>query len=249
MAFLVLPIAGCAVASFAPRQLATPDELRDVKSKTIGDVTVSVAILTDEQARQHFGVDFGKHELQALWMSVRNGSDRRLWFIRSVLDPDYYSSEEAALLVEGEVSRDARPALHQHLRDESIRSQLVPKAITQGFVFLPRVEGGRYVDVRLQADAYLLEDEKQSAGSAATRPPRELRFDFALPLPDGDFDYERLDPRLTYAGQTLPDLSVEELRRTLEHLPCCAASSMTPAVGATSGCITLSCTCAPTTAP
>jgi len=225
---LILTVTGCAT-TFAPDRLATPGELRDVQSKTIGEVALSVAILTDEQARQHFGVDFGGHGLQALWMSVRNGSDRRLWFIRNMLDPDFYSAEEAALLVQGDVPRDARQPLHQYFRDESIRVQLAPQTVSEGFVFLPRVEGGRYVDVRLQGDVYFDDSQQRDAvantGKAPARPARELRFDFALALPDGDFDYERLDPAHAYAGRTLPNLTTDELRGTLERLPCCATDA------------------------
>jgi hypothetical protein len=186
-------------------------------------------MLTDEQAQRHFGVDFGGHGLQALWMSVSNGSDRRLWFIRNMLDPDFYSAEEAALLVQGDIPSDSRPALHQLLRDESIRAQLAPRTISEGFVFLPRVEGGRYVDIRLQGDAY--QEDSQTAGeiTGARAPPpskpRELRFDFALPLPDGDFDYERLDTSRIFGGQSLPNLTLDELRSTLEQLPCCATDA------------------------
>jgi len=209
-----LLVAGCAT-TFQPKPLATPDELHDVQSKVVGDVTVSVAILTDEHAAQHFGADFGKHNLQALWVSVRNGTDRRYWFIRNILDPDFYSAEEAALLLEGDVPRKAVDQLRQHLRDESIRAQLPPQTETEGFVYLPKAEGGRYVDIRLQGDAYL-EDSARAARTADTGTlqeyvPRELRFGFALPLPDGDFDYERLDPTHTYAGQVLPDLRAEQL--------------------------------------
>jgi hypothetical protein len=229
VAVLMLSLAGCATGSFAPERLVTPDELRDVKSETIGDVSVSVSMLTDEQAWQHFGVDLGEHGLQALWMSVRNGSDRRLWFIRNMLDPDFYSAEEAALLVQGDVPKDARQQLHQLFRDESIRAQLAPRTVSEGFVFLPRVEGGRYVDIRLHGDAYLEEAETRGAvaGGMAPQPsrPRELRFDFALPLPDGDFDYERLDTSRIFGGQPLPNLALDELRSTLEQLPCCATDA------------------------
>ena len=226
LAVLTLPLSAGAT-EFAPERLTTPDQLRDVRSKTIGDVSVSVSILTDQQARRHFGVDFARHELQALWISVRNGSDRRLWFIQNTLDPDFYSADEAALLVQGDVPKETRQTVHQYFRDESIRRQLAPKTISEGFVFLPRVEGGRYVDIRLQADAYGEESQRRQAAPASpetapARLPRELRFDFALPLPDGDFDYERLDPTRTYAGRTLPDLTLDELRATLERLPCCA---------------------------
>jgi hypothetical protein len=229
VAVLMLSLAGCATNSFAPERLVTPHELRDVKSKTIGDVTVSVSMLTDEQARQHFGVDFGGHGLQALWMSVSNGSDRRLWFIRNMLDPDFYSAEEAALLVQGDIPSDSRPALRQLFRDESIRAQLAPRTVSEGFVFLPRVEGGRYVDIRLQGDAYLEDTETRGAAAGDVTPPpsrpRELRFDFALPLPDGDFDYERLDTSRIFGGQPLPNLTLDELRSTLEQLPCCATDA------------------------
>jgi hypothetical protein len=225
IALLMLALAGCAT-TFEPQRLVTPDELRDVRSRTVGEVGVSVSILTDEQARRHFGVDLARHDVQALWMSVRNGSERRLWFIRNMLDPDFYSAEEVALLVQGDVPKDARQQLHQLFRDESIRAQLAPRTVTEGFMFLPRVEGGRYVDIRLQGDAYQ-EDSRQrdanaSAGTAAVKAPRELRFDFALPLPDGDFDYERLDTLRIYGNTPLPNLTADELRSTLGQLPCCA---------------------------
>ena len=222
LALLALGVGGCAT-SFEPRPLDTPAAIANLQSRTIGEVTVSAGILTDQQAAEHFGVDFAAHELQALWLGVRNSSDRRLWFIRTVVDPDFYSAEEAALLVQKEVPQGERDRLRQYFRDESIRALLLPHAFTEGYVFLPRVEGGRYVDVRLQGDAYIEASGPPGPGPAA--PPRELRFEFALPLPDGDFDYERLDPGKTYAGVELPDLTLAQLRATLEQLPCCATNA------------------------
>lgn len=220
-ALIAVTFSGCA-ATYRTEPLDLPDDLGDMQSKSVGDVMVSVAVLTDEQAQRHFGVDFAGHELQALWIGVRNGSDRRLWFIRNVLDPDFYSAEEVALLAANDVPGDARGVLHQHLRDESIRALLLPMTITEGFVFLPRVEGGRYIDIRLQGDAYVEGAGKVARAGSPGAPPRELRFEFAVPLPDGDFDYERLDPGKTYGEGTLPTLTLEQLRATLEQLPCCA---------------------------
>lgn len=215
---LALAIAGCAT-SFEPRSVDTPVAPANLQAKSVGNVTVAAGILTDQQTAEHFGVDFAAHELQALWMSVHNASDRRLWLIRNVVDPDFYSADEAALLVRADVPKDHRDHLTQYLRDESIRALLLPHTVTEGFVFLPRVEGGRYIDIRLQGDAYT------EAGGAAGTGPRELRFEFALPLPDGDFDYERLDPGKTYAGVALPDLTLDQLRAALEQLPCCATNA------------------------
>lgn len=227
LAASLLLATGAAAAAQEPSVAPlTAAEVRDVQSRAVGDVMVSVAILTDEQAKARFGVDFKRHELQALWMSVRNGSTRRLWFIRNLLDPDFYSAEEAALLTQDSLRGEARAALHQQFRDASMRALILPGTITEGYVFLPRVEGGRYVDIRLQGDAHTDRVDGDATVPSAEAPlPWELRFEFALPLPDGDFDYERLDPSRTYAGRDLPDLTLADLRSTLEQLPCCTTAA------------------------
>jgi hypothetical protein len=214
-------------ATFAPQRLEVPGGLREVQSKTVDAVTVSVSMLTDEQARRHFGADLEKRNLQALWIRVGNGSDHGLWFIRTILDRDFYSADEAAHLLERDVGRNAREALRLFLRDESMRVFIQPGTISEGFIYLPRVEGGRYVDIRLQADAYAESLAGQPGTRAVGDPPRsrELRFEFGLTLPDGDFDYERLDPGRTYAGRVLQELTAEELRSMLERLPCCASDA------------------------
>jgi hypothetical protein len=113
-----------------------------------------------------------------------------------------------------------------------MRALILPGTITQGYVFLPRVEGGRYVDIRLQGEAEADGKADSGASAKASRAvPRELRFEFALPLPDGDFDYERLDPERTYAGRELPELTLGQLRTALEALPCCAADDAGRAEG------------------
>jgi hypothetical protein len=229
LALLALLLAGgCATAPVEPEAQQAPASPLDVQARTIEGVTVSVAILTDAQAEARFGVDLGQLQLQAVWLSVRNGSGRQLWFIRNVLDPDIYSAEEVAAMATGLPAAE-RDRLRQHLRDQSIRSQLLPGMITEGFVYLPRQEGGRYLDVRLSGDAY---DESAARERAALAGgtmdpglPRDLRFGFAVPLPDGDFDYERLDPVRVHGDRALPDLDKPGLRAALEQLPCCTTNA------------------------
>ena len=201
VAAAALALGACA-SSYEPKPLVLDVELQGVQTKTIDDVTVSVAILTDDQARQHFGADLAKHDLQALYIKVRNETNRRLWFIRNTVDPDFYSPDEAAVLLKGSLSDASYAELRQHLRDESIRVAHQPLTITEGFLYLPRVEGGRYVDIRLGGDVYETDDEDTlDAGWL-----NELRFGFAVPLPDGLFDYEKLDAEHTYGNVELPDI-------------------------------------------
>ncbi len=227
LAFILLLAGGCASWTYTP--LGLPEGLRDVRTKSDDDVTVSVAILSDEEARRHFGLDLGKADVQAIWLHVRNASQHTLWFLRAVLDPDFYPADEVAVVAGKNLDKEDFEPARQRLRDESMDLKILAETSVHGFVFAPKALGGRYVDVRLVQDAYEAELARQRARRSGTDAEPvddlEFRFGFALPLPDGIFDYERLDPDKTYAGRVLPDLDRDELRQRIEALPCCSTSA------------------------
>jgi hypothetical protein len=208
---LLLATTGC--QTWAPARLDLPPDPAAVQTQSRDDVTVSAMILRDEQAARHFGVDLARHGLQAVWLRVRNASPWRLRLMRGAIDADVYSPDEAAFVVRDDVPGKSFESLRQYFRDESIRILLAPQTLNEGFLIVPRAEGGRYVDVQLHS------------------PGRLYRFGFALPLPDGDFDYERLDPDRIYGGRVLPDLDAQGLRAALEQLPCCASNEAGTAEG------------------
>lgn len=223
---LLTLLAACSTTSYEPRSIHPGTVLPGVQSHTVEDVTVSITILTDDQALQHFGVDLAQQGVQALRMTVHNPTPHKFWFIRNLVNPDFFSSDEVALLVRSEVPDNQFEQMRQYLRDESIRILMQPMMETGGYIFLPYVEGGRYIDIRLTWDTYdagigtqlpPVETEPQLVGQYA-----ELRFGFALTLPDGLFDYELLDTAQTYGDQELPDYDTAGLRERLEQLPCCA---------------------------
>jgi hypothetical protein len=224
---LVLLLGGC--ASWDYTALALPEQIHDVHHAERHGVAVSVGILTDEEAKAHFGVDLGDADIQAIWMRVENGSDLDLWFLRAVLDPDFYPADEVAMVVRRQIHKEDFASLRQRLRNESMRLKLVAGSTAAGFVFTPKAVGGRYVDIRLVQDVFQAQqsrDMAQQAGEEASdNRDIEFRFGFALPLPDGIFDYERLDPDSTYPDMGLPDLSTEELRAQLAALPCCSTDA------------------------
>lgn len=227
IAFAIM-LGGCASKQFSPEPLSDPAAMSSFQTHTIDDVTVATAILTDEEAQAHFGADLGVNGVQALWVRVSNASPQRYWLIRNIIDADLYSSDEAAALARKDISGDAFDALVQYFRDESMPVLLEPGMVTQGHVFVPRQEGGRYVEIRLASDAYEAESLKNEPADRDTHSPKgsfnELRFDFALTLPDGNFDYEQLDTERIYAGQNLPEFDDEGLREALTNLPCCVSN-------------------------
>jgi len=227
--FATFALGACATIPYEPKRLALPDELSGVQSSTIDDVTVLASILTDEQANKHFGVDIGTRNLQAIWLGIHNASHSHLWFIRNHLDPDLYTPDEVALLMKDELDGAEFDTFRQSLRNESIRVSLEPKTISQGFIFAPKHEGGRYVDIRLTGDAYDADSKLSSTtvdiNEQAINRLRELRFGFAIPLPDGELDHERLVTSNIYTEKELRDLDINDFRKAIEQLPCCATNA------------------------
>lgn len=225
--YLVTVLAGCASEPFNPQLLAAPEELAGVQTKSVDKVQVSVAILSDEQAQAQYAVDFEAAQLQSLWVEIRNESSKRLWFIQNTVDRDLYTADEAALLLKDQVPDDDYPSFRQMLRDQAMRLMLPPMTVTEGYIILPRAEGGRYIDIRLSPDAQDADEASLTAADSVQSidARRTIRLGFAVPLPDGIFDYEQLNTDITYAGQDLPDLNREDFRKALEALPCCASNA------------------------
>lgn len=221
---LGLLLSACA-GVYAPQPLPLPQAIDDLQSKHVGDVSVSVGILTNEQANTHFGIDLGENGIQAIWLSISNDSDKKLWFLRNALDPDLYSPDEVISVTHSTIPSDDVDTARQRLRDASIQTAVNPHSVSEGFIFAPQALGGRYVDVRLGEDIYAVELQRITAREEGRELPEatvtEFRFGFAVPLPDGIFDYERLHPERIYE-QPRPDLSTDEFRDALAKLPCCA---------------------------
>jgi hypothetical protein len=101
------------------------------------------------------------------------------------------------------LSKEEEEAVTRHFRQLAIPLKISPGTVGEGFVLAPRHEGGRYVIVKLASNQ------------------RILNFGFAVTLPDGDFDFERLDPERIYGDMERPNLDLEQLRAELRDLPCC----------------------------
>jgi hypothetical protein len=208
---LLLLLSGC--ASFTPQALQDwPDPAR-VQSQTERGVTVSAGILSDQEAERLYGVDLTTVGLQAIWLRIENPTEHGRWLMVSALDPNYFAPDEAAVLFYPMLSGQDEARLAQHVRDLAIPLKTPAGGITEGYVLAPRHEGGRYLMVSLVGRQQV------------------MNFGFAITLPGGDFDFERLDPAAIYAGAERPDLDLEQLREKLRALPCCAADKDGRAAG------------------
>jgi len=199
---LLLLTAAC-TTTFSPQPVDIQAGPGEVHTRTENGVTVSTTILSDEQAARVYGVELADVGLQPIWLRIENRSDHAHWLLVSALDPNYFPPDEAAVLFHSGLDGDEERAVTQHFRELAIPLKSAAGTVNEGFVLAPRHEGGRYVMVKLASNQNILD------------------FGFAVTLPDGDFDFERLDPARIYGDRELPNLGLDELRVELLALPCC----------------------------
>jgi hypothetical protein len=185
---------------------APPLDLGRVQTLNQDGVTVKVAIPTEEQAAQRFGVDLARSGVQPIWLRIENTSDVDYWLLPIAIDQDYYSADEAALVTGSQVDHSIEDRSGSIFRTSALPFFLRARSTNEGYVYASYVRGGRFVDVRLSGHRHA------------------IRLRFAVLLPTQGFDYE-LSPlqQLYRTVHDYPDLTMAQLRERLRDLPCCTA--------------------------
>lgn len=195
--------AGC--ASIQPRTLDEAGIERRAQSGTDGQVTVSVAALTVEEARDALGVDLAGGGIQPVWVKVTNREAIGFMIPPIVIDHEYFSPMEAAREAHGWFSDSANARIDAHFRALRLPQSVGPGETVSGFVFTNLDEGLRYVSLEL-------------IGSTALQ---VRRFAFLARVPDLNADYLQFKGEKFYEKSALQDLDEAAFREWLERLPCC----------------------------
>ncbi|MEP4485120.1 MAG: LssY C-terminal domain-containing protein [Halioglobus sp.] len=204
-------VSGC--ATYAPEPLSPCAGDCNVYTKEQHDLTVSVRILADLEAEHLYGVDLSSVGLQAIWVKIDNRSDHSHWLLVSALDPNYFAPHEAAALFDFWLSEEDEARASERFRDLTMPLKSPAGQVTEGYVLAPRHEGGRYISVLLTGNKHAVD------------------FGYAVPLPDGEFDYEQLFPEKIYPDVIRPEVSLEQLRSELRDLPCCVSDELSEGKG------------------
>ena len=203
MLVLIVCLLGSGCASFEPMELSGWPDPGLIKTKTSEQVTVSAAILTDEQASTLYGVDLASVGLQAIWLRIDNRSDHAHWLLVSALDASYFAPDEAAELFMGMFDSTNEKRVTRRFRELAIPLHTGSGEVSEGYVLAPAHEGGRYIEVALSGEKHV------------------VKLGFAIPLENGQFDFEDMNPDKIYPGMERPDLSLDELRSKLIEWTCC----------------------------
>ncbi|MEA3410610.1 MAG: LssY C-terminal domain-containing protein [Pseudomonadota bacterium] len=201
----VLTLSGC--ATFEPRPLDDVPFRDRAQTQQRGELSVTVAIPTQEEATGIYGVDLSEREMQPVWIEVKNDSDLPVWFLPSGLDPSYFSAAEAAYPFSSSTSGKKGRVIEDHFHTLQFRNPIQPGTTTSGFLIVNRDEGFKAIDV----DILTREDSSS--------------FTFIIVDPAFRGDFTLVDFDTLYSDAEIVAIDDEDaLRRAIELLPCCTAN-------------------------
>ena len=173
---------------------------------------VSVAVLSNDEAKAEFGLDLASRWLQAIWIEVENRDDVPYWVLMPSLDPNYFTPDEVAYVMRGTRSEAWLEQAMRGMRALAFRNPIAPASVVSGFVFV-----GMDLDQK-QVDLQFLSAK------------RFEEFTFFLPISglkaDTLFDVEQVR-----AGQAVKTVDEAGLRKALTQLPCCTTNEDARAPG------------------
>jgi hypothetical protein len=205
LAMIVLVLQGCATTK--PSSIDPLAYKARAKSSVDGDVAVTVAVPTIAESRAIYGVNLASKDIQPVWVEVKNDSKDAYWFLPSGLDPEYFSTAEAAFAFSKNKKQIYRQ-LDAKFKKLQFQNPIQGGATEAGFVLVNLDEGFKAVDIDLLSR-------------------REIKsFSFIFADPEFKADYKEIDSESLYSTEDIINIeNEEELRRVLEELPCCTANS------------------------
>ena len=189
-----------------------PGSIHDVgfreraQSKSDEDVRVTVAVLTEEESKELFGVDLASKGIQPVWVKVENHGNRFYVLMWPGMDPNYFSPLEAAYAFHPGRSKSAREDVDDFFQHMKFKNPIVPNASVSGFIFTNLDEGIKVVDVDLVG-------------------PKDAKFfTFFVKVPGLRAVHHAVDFEKLYSKDDIVQLNEAGLRAALEQLPCCTTN-------------------------
>lgn len=197
------PVRGCKVYSPSPDPLNDVHFLARRQTQTEDGITVTAAVLSDDESEEVFGVDLAGGGIQPVWLKIENDTDHLITVIHVAIDPGYFSPNETAQRHYIFVS-PVNDEINRYINEQSLGRVIPSGGELSGFFYTNWDPGIKYVNVSLYSGE------------------REENFLFYIEVPGIRLDYQRVDPDSLYKEEDFVDYQDEgDLRRALESIQCC----------------------------
>ncbi|GJM07855.1 MAG: hypothetical protein DHS20C11_01310 [Lysobacteraceae bacterium] len=193
-----------ACASFDPKPIEPVIDAYMTRALTERDhgVSVNAVPLTAEESAAIFGVKLARKKIQPVWLAIDNQESSDLWLLTLMLDPDYYSTREAAWALGARYKRE----IEDHFASFDMPIHVPAGQRVEGFVFTTLDEHAKAISVSLVGDDHF----------------RQVDMVFSMPAKRG-LDWQSVDFDTLYPS--LAELDEVQLKAELEALPCCVLST------------------------
>ena len=104
-------------------------------TRSEGELDVTVAVPSPEEARSLFGFKIGKKHIQPIWIEIVNSSYRDYWFLSHSLDPDYFSAMEVAWIGRSNYTKAARRDMESAIHEQAMPFHVPAGSTASGYVF------------------------------------------------------------------------------------------------------------------
>jgi len=225
LAFLftvVLAVTGCSSApyryeSFEPTMLSPQAE-----TQSAGDVRVTAAVPSKEQATAIFGFPIYDRGIQPVWLEIENSGPNHKRYAPTGTDRDYFSPIEVAYMHRKGFSKQTQIEMERRLHGLGIERRIEPGETVTGFIFTNASPGTK----NLYVDVFSGQGEDHS-------------FAFFLNVPGFISDHAKVDFASLYQPSEIQDFGPDEFRATLADLPCCSVDRSGQQLGLPLGAIAI----------
>lgn len=202
---LVLSVIGS--NEFHPDPSADESFMARAEGQTAAGVKVRASALSPEESRRSFGEDLARYNIQPLWLSIENNTQKPLHLLPAATDPAYYSPYEVAYRFHGVFSSGENRKRDSFFLERQIKSVLEPHSVTTGFIYTVLDAGMKFAPILIAGEG------------------RQERFEFVLRIPGARFLGQKLKTESPYPPATIEDVDLSRLRELLQAYPCCTTDA------------------------
>jgi hypothetical protein len=180
------------------------------RAKTITEdgIQVSATVPSLEESKNILGIDLEKKDIQPLWLEIQNNTNRKIYFMLTGLDPEYFSPREVSFEFHRSFSKNSNKQIDEHIESLEFRNPIDPNSTSSGFVFTNSDVNNKLVTVDLIGREWT-----KSFTLFVPTPIRNVSVDH----------YEHLSEMIT-SSESVEVEDEARLRELLEQLPCCTTS-------------------------
>jgi hypothetical protein len=226
-------VPGC--ITYRPADLAKMDFKQRIYREEEGGIKVGVSALGRKESKRAFDVPLAAKGIQPVWVEISNETDHPYLFFQQSMDPEYFSSLEAAY--KSHYSPVKRffslglvgllfPPLWLAIPPQIISAPIANYKMNKRFVNLglgnPVVSPGESVSGF--AFTHVDEGTKQ-VDMTLLGPGPDRRFSMFIQVPGVNADHVHADFDTLYTDDEIQSVDIPELVQVVRDLPCCVSNS------------------------